>query len=252
MNGKPNKPTNTWTRGPATPIAVVIAAVALAPQAYAACDCDTSPCGLCVELGTKYTVRGSESYNCIEVETGAIVNINGTLTLTGPETSCVDGWVLLDTGSSVLAFTTHSHTVSGSGTIRGQNNSARIHIACGVTFTNDVKIVGRLRMTGSGDFTNDGSVSADDTNGTLDVQVTGTIDDEPGAGWKVTSPGAILRFLEEPACLQGDFTVTNGSLRAGDDAVDDIDVVTSGDLTHTGGKIRAGVDDSFTFNGTCP
>ncbi len=213
-------------------------------------------CNICVGSGETFLISGGTvTADCIQVETGGTLEIlaSSTLILTGPDRSCVDGEVLLKGSGSILRFTTNHHTVSCSGKIKGESDTAEIVID-NVTLTGDVKITGRLRITGAGDFTNEGSVTADRTNGTLDVQVTGTIADGSGASWEVAAAGAMLRFVEEPASLQGDFTVSDGTLRAGDDVApgDDIDVVTTGNLTHTGGKIIAGVDDSFTFNGTRP
>ena len=180
-------------------------------------------------------------------------NESEALTLKGPGSSTVDGVVRLLDPVSILAFTTRDHTVTGSGEIDGQSNSAHIRIASGKTLTSNVDITGRLTVSGAGTFINDGAVIANDPNGTIEMATT-TIDDTAGAGrWQVTlSSTARLLFSVEPAALAGDFTVSNGTLRAGIDPAapgDDIDVDTTGCLTHTGGKIFAGVNDSFSF---CP
>lgn len=114
-----------------------------------------------------------------------------------------------------------------------------------------------MRITGPGDFLNDGAVIAN-IAGTLDLVNTGSIDDMSGdtaadPRWEVESnASAILRFPVEPAALEGRFKVAIGTLRAGDDEDpgDAIDVVTAGALEHTSGKIIAGEDDSFVFNGS--
>ncbi len=227
-------------------------------SALAAADCGASTCDICVGAFSTHTVSGSETANCVEVEAGGLVKINphGRLTLTGPGPSCVDGDVLLKGNASLLAFTTNSHTVTGTGKIVGQSNSAQIVID-GVTLTSEIDITGRLHMkdgVATGTFQNDGCVTANAPNGALNIEVTG-IDDTAGACWRVIATGAALRFVVEPAFLDGDFTITGGALIAGTDAgagLDDIDVCTSGDLTHSGGQIVAGNNDSFCFNCTCP
>ncbi len=252
MNTKPRTTTSLrWSHTLAPLAAIALGVVAWRQPAEArVCSCDIT-----VGSGSVDVISSNTSVDCIDVAGGGNLKINAnvTLTLTGPGPSCVDGTVILIGSGSRLAFTTNDHTVTGSGKIKGLSNSAGIDIASGLTLTNDLKITGRMQITGAGDFTNEGSVTADAPNGTLDIQVTGTIGDEAASSWAVKASGAMLRFLEEPACLQGDFTVTAGTLRAGGDVGgDDVDVVTSGSLTHTGGKIIAGVNDSFTFNGTCP
>ncbi len=228
------------------------------PQAVA--QVATCPCHIHIEAGNCMTITCSVIADCIDVETGGdlIIEGSGKLTLIGPGPSTVDGNVLLVPDNfkmifPVLEFTGNDHTVTGSGKIKGFSNLAEIAID-NVTFTSDVKITGHLQITGAGTFANEGSVTADNPNGILEIAMTGTIDDSVGASWAVEAVGAFLRFLEEPACLRGDFIVTTGTLRAGEDiGGDDIDVVTTGSLTHTGGKIIAGVDDSFTFNAkSCP
>lgn len=158
---------------------------------------------------------------------------------------------------ATLRFVAANHTVArvnGSGDIVGYDDDARIVID-GVALTSQVNIKGCLDImdgTSAGSFINQGSVIAN-ASGTLDIAVT-TIDDTAGSGrWRVRIwSTAVLRFLEEPDCLDGDFVVSTGTLRAGGDGGDDIDVVTTGDLTQTGGQIEAGVDDSFCFKCSCP
>lgn len=235
-----------------TPAALAVALAAAPRSAEAAGLC---VCNICVGSGDTMTISGGLNADCVLVDTGGTIEIeaSSTLTLTGPGPSSVDGDLVLRGSDSKLKFTGLDHTVTGSGKIKGRDDEAQIEIAPGVTFTGDVKIVGHLQITGAGSFVNDGCVTADAPAGALDLAVTGTIDDAAGACWQVVGQDATLRFLTKPARLDGDFTVGEGTLRAGRDApVDDIDVVTTGDLTHTGGKIVAGVDDSFTFNGTCP
>ena len=254
MNTKPRATTSLrWSRAVAQLVVTALGIVAWTQPAEANhCSCDIS-----VESGSTEVISSSRTVDCIDVPGGGTLKINGnvTLTLTGPGPSCVDGTVILKAGASVLAFTTNDHTVTGSGKIEGLSDNAGIDIVSGVTLTSDVKITGRMQITGAGNFTTEGRVTTGPGGGTLDIRVTGTIDDEVGASWVVEGVGAVLRFRTEPASLQGDFTVTDGELRAGidpDPVGDDIDVCTTGNLTHTGGKIVALVNDSFKFGGTCP
>lgn len=248
MNIKPISTTSLRSRRAVTPLVAMALCVAWTQRSEASdcCHC----CDINLETDSE-TISSDRSVDCINVESGFTLTINAgvTLTITGPGPSCVDHEVILEGSGSTLAFTTNDHEVTGSGKIKGQND-AIIEIASGVTFTSDVKITGRLKIQGTGNFTNEGSVTADDGSGALDIMVTGTIDDSATANWKVKKSGASLIFREEPASLQGDFTVSDGTLQAGDDLApgDDIDVVTTGHLTQTGGKIIAGVNDSFVFN----
>lgn len=230
-------------------------AVVLGPAPWSA-EAASCVCSICVGDGDLVIVSGNITVNCVQIERGGQLWIEAgcTLTLTGPGPSTVDGDIVLLSNASVLKFAISDHTVTGSGKIKGQDNEAKIEIALGVTFTNDAKITGALQIAGAGNFVNDGHVTADRHSGTLDILVGGTIDDTGSASWEVeNSTTATLRFTAEPACLDGAFTVTWGTLRAGmDSPFDDIDVITTGHLTQTSGKIVAGANDSFTFNGTCP
>lgn len=254
MNATPQITGFGWRCTVLTLIAATAPAAVESPRAVA--QGATCPCNIRVGEGQTMNINGSLTANCVSIETGGklVLEGNAKLTLTGPESTTVDGTVILEGSASTLSFTSNDHKVTGSGKIKGKSDLAEIQIASGVTLTSDVKITGHLRIIGAGGFINDGCVTADAPNGTLDIRVTGTINDRFGACWRVTETNAMLRFLEEPACLKGDFTVSDGALRAGDDVApgDDIDVTTEGGLTHTGGKIIAGVNDSFAFNATCP
>ncbi len=181
----------------------------------------------------------------------------GEVKLSGGGSHPIDGEIRVEVGNARLHIITSDATLSSSaspsGLVNGQNDAAEIKID-NVTLTSAIEMHGRMRFVdgaSAGSFINQGKVIANAANGTLDYQITGTIDDTSGSGrWQVTASGAFLRFLEEPAAMEGSFTVSNGMLQAGDDVApgDDIDVVTAGDLSHTGGKIKALVGDSFTFN----
>lgn len=228
---------------------LMAAALFIAPSAVA------RPCGINVESGQLKTVCSNQEHKCINVDANGILDICGatTLTLTGPHSSTVDGEVNLLGSGSRLAFTTRDHTVSGSGTIDGQNDGAAIVID-GVTLTSEMNIAGAMVITdgaGAGTFLNDGAVIANASGGTLDLQVT-TIDDTAGScRWKVKSSStARLLFTEEPAALAGDFCVENGILQAGIDpgGAENINVDTTGCLSHgPAGEIRVLLDDSFVF-----
>ncbi len=211
-------------------------------------------------------VSGTVTKDCVDVDGCIIIEAGGTLILTGdPEsTSTVDGCIILEGAGSELRFTTNNHTVTGSGVIDGQDGSALISIASGITLTsslNTVGITGHLEIAGSGSFANQGKVYADCASGTLKISAAGVDDSDNGGTvsstnfrWGVNASGAKLLFGVEPDALKGDFYVHNGTLQAGEDpdGGDDIDVCTTGNILFDGGRIAAGVDDSFRFSGTCP
>lgn len=233
---------------------------ALAASAQSAQACDISPCEICVGEGSTVRLSGNCTFDCVDVRPGGklIIEDTGRLTLASiaPITqSVVDGTVLLNGSGAILAFAGVGHTVSGGGMIVGAGDLAEIDIGPGATFTNGVIITGRVIIGGQGNFTNANTVTTSfGTNGTLTIEPRGTIDDTNGASWMAVATGATLLFAEAPECLEGDFTVANGTLRAGSDPPggDDIAVRTSGNLTHTGGSIVAGQDDSFCFHCDCP
>lgn len=257
MNGKSTRLTTRCALCVVAPLVVAFPAGAQSPEP--APGCQVCPCIICIAPRKVMTIDTSLTANCVHVETGGTLTIagNGRLTLTGPEPSCLHGNLYLrpqgDAVSPVLAFAITDHTITGSGKIKGESDLAGIEIASRVTLINQGRITGYLRITGPGRFLNEGSVTADGW-GTLDIDVSGGVDDNVRARWEVIAPDASLRFLEQPGCLEGNFTVTAGTLSAGSGVGDDdIDVVTTGRLTQTGGSVVAGVDDSFTFNAPrCP
>jgi hypothetical protein len=200
------------------------------------------------------------------VKSGAVFHVeaSGQVTISGGgDDHWIDGQMrLIGSGSKLNITTTSLVVLSHSGTagsIVGQDPDAEISIAAvdgSVELESEIEISGQLKITGAGDFLNDGKVIANAASGTLDFRLTGTIDDVGGDGvnnerWQVTASEATLQFLNTPAAMEGRFFVSDGTLRAGEDPEpdgDEVDVVTAGHLRHTGGVIVAGEDDSFTFN----
>ncbi len=221
-----------------------------------------------LEVDGTLEINGTVTTDYVDVDTNGciIIKSTGTLILTGDpgSTSTVNGCIILEGAGSTLSFTTNNHTVVGSGVIDGQDASAVISIAAGITVTsslNTVGITGHLEITGSGSFVNQGKVYADTASGTLTISVAGVDDTDNGGTvsstnfrWGVNASGAVLLFSVEPAAMEGDFYVHNGTLQVGVDPEggDDIDVCTTGDTLFDGGSITALVDDSFKCSGSCP
>ena len=254
-----------WACAGAVAAALGVLGSAIPARADCTVDCETSACNICVDDYSVLDIDSSQSTNCIDVAAGSILNITegATLTITRTEcaqTSCVNGDVILrydlEWTPARLAFTCSDHGLVGSGAIAGQEPDAAIIISADVTLKSAVDITGSLQIVGAGDFGNAGRVSANSPYGTLNVAVTGTVSDGPGARWEVGPyAAAVLRFLSVDANLSGSFTVTNGMLIAGDRSADtdEIDVCTTGNLTQTGGEIEVGRYDSFSFSAqTCP
>ncbi len=215
-------------------------------------DGDGDPAATRLDIDPK---GGGSSYGILQVESG------GEVHLTGGGEHYNDGKIRLEASSSKLVIKTNSATLSSDsdplGFVEGQHNDAEIRIDNVTLTSSGVDFQGRMKFVNgdnAGNFTNTGRVMANDANGTLDFQLTGTITDtgsdtgDDNQRWQVTASGAILRFLEDTATMSGRFLVSDGTLRAGDDASDNVAVVTAGDLSHTGGMIKAGTDDYFIFN----
>ncbi len=222
-----------------------------------------------LEVDGRLEISGTVTTDCVHVNTNGciIIEAGGTLILTDQGCiSIVDGCIILEGSGSELRFTTHSHTVDGSGVIKGEHDSALISIASGITVTcslNTVGITGHLEIVGDGSFVNEGKVYANSAGGTLEISVASVADTDNGGTvsginfrWGVNASGGKLLFSNcDETSLVGDFYVHDGTLQVGEDpggGGDDIDVCTTGDILFNGGSITAGVDDSLRFSGTCP
>lgn len=212
--------------------------------------------------GKKLTVSGA-----VDADDEIIIEGTGTLDIDACGCSDIASGVRisLESNNSTLEFSA-SHFVQGSGAIDGLADGAKIRIDSGVTLVSEVDITGNLKITGAGNFINAGRVQADNA-GTLEIDVTGHVDDLANNGavtdqagganyrWAVVdSASANLLFDAEPGALAGHFFVELGDLRAGDDAGggDDVDVLTTGDLLMVSGDIITGAADSFCFSRGCP
>jgi hypothetical protein len=168
-----------------------------------------------------------------------IVEPGQTLAIDSNSTVDQDGGIILQGAGSVLQILV-SLTISGDGSIVGQDDEARIDIGADSdgtqrTLTSTITIEGALLIqrtssaTVNMTFTNNGIVEANDTDDQLEISpnvVNGT------GQWIVsTDPDAKLLFSVSPTSLSGNVTVSDGTL--------DIDenFETSGTLTQTGGKI---------------
>ena len=255
---------------------------------WSATDCNSGADGvpgsgdhaiICADLTVTVDDTAAEAQK-VTVRNGSMIDIrpaNGadaTLTLGdgNNQTSTLVGTIDLNTSPDTtqlgtLFFVasenhTFTRTTATTGSIVGHHSNGRLDVPNTSTAIissdatgGDVRLRGKLQVTGAGAFTNNGRVVAN-VAGTLDFLITGTISDNAGSSrWKVESDaGAVLRFRVEPAALAGGFVVSEGELRAGidpDPSGDDIDVCTTGNLSQTDGQIIALVGDSFKFGGTC-
>ena len=129
--------------------------------------------------------------------------------------------VQLSDDTSVLRFL-YSHTVTGGGTLDGQDNGAKIEIADSETLTSSTTIEGNCQIlpvvdATSTTFLNSGTVHANNP-GTLDLAVDSL--DSPSGAWQVSSSStAILKFSIGSTTMTGIFTVNEGTLDI-DDSVD--------------------------------
>ena len=168
-----------------------------------------------------------------------------------------------------LKFVDVDHLVTGAGEIVGQDSLAVIDVPpdAGDELESRVTIKGALKISGAGDFLNNGTVLANLAGGTLDMLVSGTLYDTCIASavtnsnyrWGVNHATATLRFNQDlndsdSNDLFGHFWVNAGVLRMGTDSpADDIDLAVRRDLLHEGGSIVVGTNDSIAFNvADCP
>jgi hypothetical protein len=197
----------------------------------------------------------------LKINLGGLVQIfptsslDASLTLgngTGALTSTLDGPLELrdDAAHTVatkatLAFTSVDHTVNGGSFIRGFADDSVIDIqTSGKTLTlgSLASIRSQLVISGAGNFTNQGFVSANAQDGTLTVAVGGTVSDTvAGNRWRVSATNATLLFDAPSATgLVGNFIIDgNGTLQ-----VDDT-VTSTGRLQQSTGAVQ--VNEDFTL-----
>jgi hypothetical protein len=165
------------------------------------------------ELEGAYTVtirNASAVADSLSVHANCTIEIthasNATkLTLSG-SSSTINGDIYLKKSNSTLAFTTSNHTLSGSGKIVGEHNSAQITVAAeadpGISLTSEITIEGALWIEGKaptgmedvdGTFVNNGLVHANRANETLTIY-RGTIEGSCDGEFKVATSDAKLQF----------------------------------------------------------
>jgi hypothetical protein len=162
------------------------------------------------------------------------------------QSSTINGQVLLTSSSSILRFV-YDHSVSGSGSITGSNNSASIEIGDTKLLTSYTTIQGALQIVDDssdpnavtvGSFTNSGLVHAN-VSGTLKLAVAGTVDDgnvvvdSDDDRWQSSSDGSATLWLSSDIgtldSLDGDFLLSDGTIKI------DKALTTLGQLYMTGG-----------------
>jgi hypothetical protein len=196
------------------------------------------------------TVNDSSGFT---ISSGGLLNVDdaGLVDLAGGGTHTINGTAAnnglrLSIANSRLRISS-SATLSGTGYIEGQHDSALIELAADVAFTSAITIEGNLQIvpvqyaTGTR-FINNGFVDANNA-GTLELNVhyldTAT-PTGPSGSWRVGDSGsAFLKFSVGSTLMSGTFTVSNGML--------DIDqnITTSGNLTFTGGTISVAPGVTF-------
>ncbi len=151
----------------------------------------------------------------------------GNADTTPYQSSTINGQIALPYSGSELRFT-YNHSITGSGSVDGSNDSAKISVATGKTLTSTTTIGGPLTIDAtSATFTNNGYVVADynDASGNETLMLSaGTVN---GSGeWQVNANGAVLQFGPNltSAKLTGPFKVYEGTLDL------DISVCTTGAL----------------------
>jgi hypothetical protein len=175
-------------------------------------EVDTSSYDLTIDGSSGLTIEADELLD---------VSSDGSVTLCGISAShTISGTMELDVASSTLSITTDDTSISGSGEIRGYNDSALISISSGKTLTSSTNITGHLEISGSGNFTNSGTVDADGTGSegspkTLKVAVTGILEDSSGDRWKATAAYSVLKFdsslmtISSDGKLAGNFLISS-------------------------------------------
>jgi len=163
-----------------------------------------------------------------EMDVDANITVNGSgkldfiATGSGPSDIASPYALTLSDSGSTLRIAAN-HTIGGAGAIVGSDPDAKIEIGYsgGTTpavFTNSATIKGQLLIVDVssqvGSFTNTGVVNAD-ADGTLLVNISGTLGDSLGDRWRSTAADAVLKFgnsLDDNTTsisLSGDFTISN-------------------------------------------
>ncbi len=188
------------------------------------------------------------SSGVVDVATGTTLTYNSGASLT------IDGELRMSTSSSVLKFAA-DYPSSGSGMIRGQDDSAKIQIAADKTLTSGLTVEGRMEIEGLapggaetnyGAFVNNGTVKAN-AAGVFRLVTNLRIVSGSGAwelGSSTSTDNPILRFDTQATGLTGTFLINDqGSLL-------DINqnVTTNVDITYNNGGINTQTNSvSFTF-----
>jgi hypothetical protein len=184
---------------------------------------------------------------------------NASLTLgsgTADLTSGLSGPIELNTNNAAhvatLAFVSANHTLAvgptGGSFVRGFRDDAVIDIQTSgkaLTIDTSTSIRGRLVISGAGDFTNQGFVSANANGGTLTVAVGGTVSDTStgdGNRWRVSATNGTLVFNATATGLVGNFLVESAGVLEIDHTV-----TTTGRLNQSQGTVQ--VNGSFTLGG---
>lgn len=207
-------------------------------------------CALHIGAGSTVTLNGTLTVNCIQLDAGGIIYINsgGKLRLTGNggnTTSTINGTIYLSGSSASLDIVSNNHILTGSGTIWGYYNAAKITIDNGLRLTNQTQIRGALQISSAASatgtaFQNDGLVDAafaSGTENTLNICTDSLL--ASSGDYSVSASNAILRFSICSTSLTDSFSVSNGALEVL------CDLWTSGPLVFTGGSIQVSTGVSF-------
>ena len=214
----------------------------------------------CWQITADTTVSQDRTESCIDVARGCTLTISGcTLTLdgsNGDSTSTINGTVVLADSSSTLRIKTNDHTMTGTGSIIGEHNSATIDDhpvnPGGLTLASGLTIRGALRI--ALDLVNNGTVLADDgtTEGSRDRLLLDSGEYTGSGLFEVTRAiGLNPVYLEFDATgvtatgLATGFTVSaNGTL----DCETTVTTSKAASLSFTGGTIIADAGVTVTFN----
>jgi hypothetical protein len=111
-------------------------------------------------LDTSKEVESIDVRNTLSIQDDRVLTLNNG----SSSDSTISGTVYLVDSDSELAITTNNHTISGSGSLVGQDDDALITVASSRTLTNQTTIAGAMKIQGgaSAIFDNDGLVVADD------------------------------------------------------------------------------------------
>jgi hypothetical protein len=165
-------------------------------------------------------------------------------------TSSLTGPIELHAGTSpneaTLAFTSADHTLSGGSFVDGKDDDAQVSVlTSGKTLTLTAGIRGHLVIHGSGNFANQGAITANINGGTLKVAIGGTLSDTAGDRWKTAILSTTAKLLFDASIgtvgtLNGNFVIDNGTLEM------DKAITTNGRLEQSNGTVQ--VDENFTLD----